>query len=113
MALAIWRARNSDSSPREQAEAVQEVVEAVGGRLEAVYWTATAGELLAVVDFAAATDDNAAVLGPRVLVQSGEFAVCEAIELQSVDDASVLYEQAEALLEDEDEPDEAAEDSDD
>ena len=106
MPLVIWRARHSDSSPREQADAVREVVDAVGGRVEALYWTVNAGELLAVVEFDA-TQADGAVLGARVLVQSGEFAVCDALAVMVLDEAAALYERAESLLEDdEDEDDE-------
>jgi hypothetical protein len=103
MALAIWRATHSDSSPREQSDAIHEVVDAVGGRVAGLYWTVNASEVLALVDFGENANDEAAVLGARVLVQSGEFGACETVELLSLEEAASLFQQAEGLLEDEDE----------
>ena len=57
----------------------------------------------ALVRFDDDAERDAAVLGARVLVQSGEFAVCQSRALFSLDEAVTLYEKAEALLEDDEE----------
>jgi uncharacterized protein with GYD domain len=82
-------------SPSDRSAAAREVIESVGGKLEAFYWMLGEDDFLAIFD---APDDVTAAAGAVAVSSSGAVRNVRTIKLITMDGAQRLLHKAKAAV---------------